>query len=93
MSTFDVRAVIQGNSVNEVASKLMTSAYIGDFELDELDIQLRREPEKVLLWEDVNQALTSITNPVDNEPGETFHFPRTQQLVEDLNKRGKNGTD
>jgi hypothetical protein len=40
MNRYKVNAVVQGNTENEVAAKLMVAAYVQEFEVEELDVEL-----------------------------------------------------
>lgn len=88
MTTYDVTLTVQGKTVNEIASKMMTAAYMLDFELDDLEI-VRRAGEPELLYEDAAEQLIRVTNPLDNDPAEEFRFPRTEELRQALIKRKK----
>lgn len=87
MSKYDVHAVVEGDSVNEVASKLMTGAYLVDFELEELEVAKQTGSEVIMLTEDVNNALARISAPEDNDPQDTFNFPHVKTLVNGLTDR------
>jgi hypothetical protein len=71
---YSVKAVVTGNTVNEVASKLMVAAYTQDFELEELDIQ-ELPSQREWLQEEEDVDLT-----------EKFHFPHVQELLSHLRK-------
>lgn len=68
---------MQGNSTNEVASKLMVAAYTNEFEISALDVF--EEPAEV-------RFLTEVA-PEDNIPGDTFHFPHIVTLMDGLKKK------
>lgn len=84
MKRYKVDAVVEGNSENEVASKLMVAAYTQEFEIETLDVSLI-EGEIEEYW------LAEATEPVpeDNLPGEPFHFPHVSTLIDGLQKLKK----
>lgn len=71
---YDVSMVVYGESVNEVASKILSTAYVGDFDIEELQVN--------------KQSVDAQPNPIDNNPDETFKFPKVVELVEGLKKNG-----
>jgi hypothetical protein len=83
MNRYKVNAVVQGNTENEVAAKLMVAAYVQEFEVEELDVELIAA-EVRFLAEDV---------PEDNDSSQPFHFPHITELINGLQKKAKDAND
>jgi hypothetical protein len=83
MNRYRVDAIVQGETENEVAAKIMVAAYTQEFEIEELDVEII-DPEVRFLAEDV---------PEDNDTSQPFHFPHITELINGLQKKAKNAND
>lgn len=88
---YNVTARVEGDSLNQVVSKLMLGAYLADYELVELEVELAKDQHNVLFYEDVDAEFTESDAPAaDNDPTEVFRFPHVTDLIDGLKERRRN---
>lgn len=73
---YKVEMTLTGETINEIASKVMVAAYTGEFDIEDLLIeQVSSDPQWLTEEEDVD----------------TFQFPHVKSLIDGLNERNRNG--
>lgn len=68
---YDVKAVVEGESTNEVASSILAAAYLHDIDITALEVSLR------------GIEVNDTDQPISTLPG--FQFPHVKTLIDNLN--------